>query len=40
VSNGMLVDVAFEPQINDFRGRSNVQLHLFDVRVSGQLGDS
>ena len=36
VSNGMFVDVAFEPQINDFRGRSNVQLHLFDVRVSGQ----
>jgi len=35
ISAGMLVDIAFEPQINDFRGRSNVQLHLFDIRISG-----
>jgi hypothetical protein len=34
VSAGMLVDVAFEPQINDYRGRSTVQLHLYDVRIS------
>jgi len=35
VSVGSLVDVAFEPQINDFRGRSSVQLHLLDIRASG-----
>ena len=34
VSTGMLVDVAFEPQINEFRGRTNVQLHVFDVKAS------
>ena len=34
VSAGMLVDVAFEPQINEFRGRTSVQLHVFDVRAS------
>jgi len=34
ISEGMLVDVAFEPQINDFRGRSSVQLHLFDIRIA------
>ena len=34
VRDGMLVDVAFEPQINEFRGRSNVQLHVFDIRES------
>jgi len=32
VSEGMMVDVAFEPQINDFRGRTSVQLHVLDVR--------
>jgi len=32
VSEGELVDVAFEPQINDYRGRSNVQLQLLDIR--------
>ena len=32
VSAGMLVDVAFVPQINEFRGRTNVQLHVLDVR--------
>jgi single-stranded-DNA-specific exonuclease len=35
VSTGMLVDIAFEPQINEFRGRADVQLHLFDIRMSG-----
>ena len=34
VSEGMLVDVAFEPQINEFRNRINVQLHVVDVRKS------
>ena len=34
VSVGMLVDVAFVPQINEFRGRTNVQLHVIDVRES------
>jgi len=36
VSNGMLVDVAFEPQVNEFRGRSSVQLQLCDIRQSHQ----
>ena len=35
VSEGMLVDVAFEPQINEFRGRTSVQLHVLDIRRSG-----
>jgi len=34
VCEGMLVDIAFEPQINEFRGRTSVQLHLFDIRPS------
>jgi single-stranded-DNA-specific exonuclease len=34
ISKGMSVDVAFEPQVNEFRGRSNVQLQLCDIRVS------
>jgi len=34
VSDGAVVDIAFEPQINDFRGRSSVQLQLFDIRKS------
>jgi len=34
VSSGMLVDVAFEPQVNEFRGRSNVQLQLCDIRAA------
>jgi len=34
VKEGMLVDLAFEPQINEFRGRSSVQLQLFDIRAS------
>ena len=35
VSEGMVVDVAFEPQINEFRGRISVQLYVIDVRQSG-----
>jgi len=34
VGVGTLVDVAFEPQINEFRGRCNVQLHLLDIRTA------
>jgi len=34
VCEGDLVDLAFEPQINEFRGRSTVQLQLFDIRAS------
>jgi single-stranded-DNA-specific exonuclease len=34
ITEGMLVDVAFEPQVNEFRGRSNVQLQLCDIRIS------
>ncbi|MCL2820685.1 MAG: single-stranded-DNA-specific exonuclease RecJ [Oscillospiraceae bacterium] len=34
VSEGMTVDLAFEPQVNEFRGRSNVQLQLHDIRAS------
>ena len=34
VGEGMLVDVAFAPQINEFRNRINVQLHVVDVRAS------
>ena len=36
VSEGMLVDLAFEPQINEFRGRTSVQLQLHDIRASKQ----
>ena len=34
VGVGSLVDAAFEPQINEFRGRSTVQLNLIDIRPS------
>jgi len=34
VREGDLVDIAFEPQVNEFRGRSSVQLQLFDIKVS------
>jgi single-stranded-DNA-specific exonuclease len=34
VSEGSLIDVAFEPQINEFRGRSSVQLNLVAVRAA------
>ena len=34
VSEGMLVDIAFEPQINEYRGRTNVQLLVIDIKMS------
>ena len=34
VSVGSVVDAAFEPQVNEFRGRSSVQLHLIDIKPS------
>ena len=34
VSEGDVVDLAFEPRVNEFRGRSSVQLQLFDIRES------
>jgi len=34
IREGMLVDLAFEPQMNEYRGRSNVQLNLIDIRMS------
>jgi len=34
VNEGMHVDLAFEPQVNEFRGRSSVQLQLYDIRTS------
>ena len=36
VVEGDLVDVAFVPQINEFRGRSNVQLHVHDIRPANK----
>jgi len=38
VSVGTIVDLAFEPQINEYRGRSSVQLQLFDIRASSGAG--
>ncbi|MDR0916561.1 MAG: single-stranded-DNA-specific exonuclease RecJ [Oscillospiraceae bacterium] len=32
IADGDLVDVAFEPQLNEFRGRRSVQLHVLDIR--------
>jgi len=34
VNEGALVDIAFEPQVNEFRGRRSVQLQLLDIRES------
>jgi len=34
VSDGMIVDVVFEPHINEFRGRANVQLNVIDIRAA------
>ena len=34
IRTGDLVDVAFSPQINDFRGERSVQLHVLDIRPS------
>jgi len=40
VGEGTLVDVAFEPQLNEFRGRVDVQLNLVDIRPSGPFESS
>ena len=37
VSEGMMADVAFEPQVNEFRGRTTAQLSLLDIRESGSI---
>jgi len=37
VKEGMDVDVAFEPQVNEFRGKTNVQLQLHDIRPAAPL---
>ena len=34
VRDGMRVDLVFEPHINEFRGRANVQLNVIDVRAA------
>ena len=34
VREGMRLDIVFEPHINEFRGRTNVQLNMIDVRES------
>jgi len=34
VALGELIDIAFEPQVNEYRGRSNIQLQLIDIRAS------
>jgi len=34
VSEGTLVDIAFEPQVNEYKGRSSVQLQLLGIRES------
>jgi single-stranded-DNA-specific exonuclease len=33
VNEGDIVDVAFEPQVNEYRGWRNVQLHIIDIRA-------
>jgi single-stranded-DNA-specific exonuclease len=37
ISPGDTVDVAFTPQINEFRGSRSVQLNVVDLRLSGEL---
>ena len=32
VSEGSMIDIAFEPQVNEFRGRKSVQFHVLDIR--------
>ncbi len=34
ISQGDLVDVAFQPQVNEFRGERSVQLNIIDIRPS------
>ncbi|NLA87056.1 MAG: single-stranded-DNA-specific exonuclease RecJ, partial [Clostridiales bacterium] len=37
VTEGQLVDLAFEPVVNEYRGWRNVQLHVIDIRPHGGL---
>ena len=37
IALGDTVDVAFTPQINEFRGNRSVQLNVVDIRLSGRL---
>ena len=34
IEPGDLVDVAFQPQVNEFRGERSVQMHILDIRPS------
>lgn len=36
VAEGDVVDVAFEPQVNEYRNWRNVQLHIFDIRMHSE----
>ncbi len=36
VDEGMLVDVAFNPVVNEYRGWRNVQLHVLDIRAHSE----
>ena len=37
IGSGDSIDVAFTPQINDFKGQHSVQLNIVDLRLSGRL---
>jgi single-stranded-DNA-specific exonuclease len=36
VAEGQLIDLAFEPVVNEYRGWRNVQLHVIDIRANSQ----
>jgi single-stranded-DNA-specific exonuclease len=36
VTEGQLIDLAFEPVVNEYRGWRNVQLHVIDIRANSQ----
>jgi single-stranded-DNA-specific exonuclease len=36
VKPGDIIDLAFEPQVNEFRGWRNVQLHIMDMRAHAE----
>jgi single-stranded-DNA-specific exonuclease len=36
VTEGMLIDIAFEPVVNEYRGWRNVQLHIIDIRTRAE----
>jgi single-stranded-DNA-specific exonuclease len=37
VAEGQLIDVAFEPVVNEYRGWRNVQLHVIDIRAHEEM---